>query len=260
MTYNLTIDQGNSAAKMALWQGDTMVASRIETSLTPEALAHFLAPYGGKVNQAIYCSVASRGTELMAMLSMFASHAQRLNAETPLPIVIEQYNRNSLGTDRVAAAAGAHALYPGEMLLVVDAGTAVTYDAVSPDGHFLGGNIAPGMNMRLEALHRFTARLPRIKVPREIPSGRLLGNDTASAMILGSVYGIVGAITYYKSQLSPDTRVVLTGGWASELSRLCLSDVSVEPDLVSIGLNRILATATAEAGDNHIQKTLCKEK
>ena len=59
-------------------------------------------------------------------------------------------------------------------------------------------------------------------------------------MILGSVFGIIGAITYYKSELSPDALVVMTGGWADELSRLCHFDVNVEPDLVSIGLNRIL--------------------
>ncbi len=240
MSYNLTIDQGNSAAKLALWDGMEMVASSIETALTPDALTHFLAPYGGRVNDALYCSVRARGTEVMAMLSSFATRALRLTSEMPLPIKIEYGTPGSLGADRIAAAAGAYSIYPGEMLLVVDAGTAVTYDAVSPEGHFLGGNIAPGMNMRLEALHRFTARLPRVTVPREIPADKLFGTDTPSAMILGSVYGILGAVTYYKSQLKPDPRVVMTGGWACQLQRLCRFEVSVEPDLVSIGLNRIL--------------------
>jgi len=240
MSYNLTIDQGNTAAKLALWEGVNMVASRIVTSLTCDVIGHFLAPFGGKVHSAIYCSVASRGTEVMAMLSTFATHAMRLRSDMHLPIVIDSYNTGSLGADRIAAAVGASGLYPGRMLLVVDAGTAVTYDAVGPDGHFLGGNIAPGMNMRLEALHRFTARLPRVTVPREIPQGDLFGHDTPSAMILGSVFGIIGAITYYKSELSSETLVVMTGGWANQLSRLCHFDVNVEPDLVSIGLNRIL--------------------
>lgn len=240
MPLYLTIDQGNSAAKLALWRDSEMADSRIVTSLTPDALAHFLAPHGSKVDGSIYCSVVTRGTEVMALLSAYSARVTRLSADIPLPIAIDYSHPASLGADRMAAAAGAAALYPGEMLLVVDAGTAVTYDAVSPDGHFLGGNIAPGMNMRLEALHRFTARLPRVKVPHEIPSDSMLGTDTASAMILGSVYGIIGALSYYKSRLSPDTRVVMTGGWASELARLCDFDITVEPDLVSIGLNRIL--------------------
>lgn len=240
MSLNLTIDQGNSAAKLALWDNDKMVASCIETSLTPDAVAHFLAPHCQKVDAAIYCSVASKGIAVMAMLSSFATHALRLTSDMDLPIVNDYSNPGSLGADRIAAAVGAATLFPDEMLLVVDAGTAVTYDAVSPDGHFLGGNIAPGMNMRLEALHRFTARLPRVTVPRELPTDKLLGTDTPSAMILGSVFGIVGAISYYQSQLSPAPHVVMTGGWANELSRLCRFSVSVEPDLVSIGLNRIL--------------------
>ena len=96
------------------------------------------------------------------------------------------------------------------------------------------------MSMRLEALHRFTARLPRVEVPRELPVGTFLGHDTASAMVMGAVYGIVGALSYYKSHLPSDTTVVMTGGWAQELSRLCDFDVMVEPHLVSKGLNRIL--------------------
>ena len=135
---------------------------------------------------------------------------------------------------------GARTVYPDTDLLVVDAGTAVTYDAVTADGRFIGGNIAPGMRMRLDALHRYTARLPQVEVPREIKYDRFLGYDTASAMILGAVYGIVGAISYYHAHLPKGTKVVMTGGWAKELSGLCDFDVAVDPNLVSKGLNRIL--------------------
>ena len=67
-----------------------------------------------------------------------------------------------------------------------------------------------------------------------------MGNDTPSAMILGAVYGIVGAISYYRHRMDPATQVVMTGGWAGELSKLCDFDVHVDPNLVSKGLNRIL--------------------
>ena len=216
-----------------------MLDSRIEASLTPDTIHHFLQQHGGKVDNAIYCSVVSRGAEVMATLSSVATRAMRLSSDMPLPVGINYGTPGTLGADRVAAAAGAITLFPGERLLVVDAGTAVTYDAVSAEGNFMGGNIAPGMNMRLEALHRFTARLPRVKVPRELPVDRLFGSDTASAMIMGSVIGIVGAISYYEDQFKP-SRVVMTGGWAGEISRLCKFPVFVEPQLVSIGLNRIL--------------------
>lgn len=240
MALNLTIDQGNTAAKLALWHGDDLVEARVEPHLSTDAVAHFLGDRVADVHSAIYCSVASRGTEIVAGISNIIRRVMRLQSDMPLPIAIDYGTPGSLGADRMAAAVGAWATYPGAPLLVVDAGTAVTYDAVTADGRFIGGNIAPGMSMRLEALHRFTARLPRVQVPRELPAGSCLGHDTASAMILGAVYGIVGAIAYYKAHLPADTKVVMTGGWAGELSRICEFDVTVDPNLVGRGLNRIL--------------------
>ena len=239
MSLNLTIDQGNTAAKLALWDGDRAVALRIEPHLDVDQVERFIRPHG-PLSSALYCSVASNGDELLKGIRRFVPKVWRLEPSTPVPIAIDYATPNTLGADRVAAAVGAWALHPGVPLLVVDAGTAVTYDAVSADGHFLGGNIAPGMSMRLEALHRFTARLPKVKVPRELKCRRIFGNDTPSAMILGAVYGIVGAISYYRSHLPEDTQVVMTGGWARELSKLCEFDVHVDPNLVSTGLNRIL--------------------
>ena len=239
MALYLTIDQGNTAAKLALWRGEKLEETHIVQSLVPASLAQFIANHPG-IDAAIYCSVASHGTEIMATLNKSLRRAIKLTGNTPLPINIEYGTMGSLGVDRIAAAVGAQASFPGTPLLVVDAGTAVTYDAVTADGRFIGGNIAPGMNMRLEALHRFTARLPRVKVPRELPTGLVFGNNTEAAMILGAIYGIVGAMSYYKSRLPENTKVVMTGGWAGELSRLCDFDINVDPHLVSKGLNRIL--------------------
>lgn len=239
MALYLTIDQGNSAAKLALWRGEQLEETHIVQHLAPNHLSQFLAAHPG-IDAAIYCSVASHGTEIMAILTNHVRKAIRLTGDTPLPIIIEYGTMGSLGVDRIAAAVGAQASFPGTPLLVVDAGTAVTYDAITADGRFIGGNIAPGMNMRLEALHRFTARLPRVQVPRELPSGRFLGHNTESAMILGAIYGIVGTMSYYKSRLPENTEVVMTGGWAKELSRLCDFEITVDPHLVSKGLNRIL--------------------
>lgn len=239
MALYLTIDQGNSAAKIALWNDGNLEEMHIAEHLTPDVIASFMRGRPS-ADAAIYCSVATRGTEIMATLDSYARHTMRLSSDIPLPIAIDYGTPGSLGADRIAAAVGAWATVPDSPLLVVDAGTAVTYDAVTVDGHFIGGNIAPGMNMRLESLHRFTARLPRVNVPHELPTGFFLGNDTASAMILGAVYGIVGALSYYKEHLPTDTKVVITGGWAGELSRICDFDVIVDPHLVSKGLNRIL--------------------
>lgn len=239
MAHYLTIDQGNSAAKMAVWHDSTMLETRIVPRLSAEAVVQFVSGYA-PVEAAIYCSVASRSAELMAGIANFIPKVMRLSSDMPLPLKIDYGTPGSLGADRIAAAVGASVTVPGKPLLVVDAGTAVTYDAVTADRRFAGGNIAPGMNMRLEALHRFTARLPRVEVPRTLPTGSFMGHDTQSAMVLGAVYGIVGALEYYMRHLPDDTVAVITGGWATELSRLCSFPVIVEPHLVSKGLNRIL--------------------
>ncbi|MDE6263872.1 MAG: type III pantothenate kinase [Paramuribaculum sp.] len=239
MALYLTIDQGNTAAKLAIWRDAELLDLLIEPQLTPEVVERFVASYG-RVKAAIYCSVASEGNNIVEGISHLADKVMRLTNTTPLPIVIDYKSPCTLGTDRIASAVGACTSFPGEKMLVVDAGTAVTYDVVSADGHFLGGNIAPGMRMRLDALHRFTRRLPQVEVPRELNYDTFVGYDTPSAMILGAIYGIVGAISYYHARLGKDTRVVMTGGWAVQLSGLCDFDVSVEPDLASKGLNRIL--------------------
>ena len=238
MALYLTIDQGNTAAKLAVWQDAELLDLLIEPMLTPAVVEQFVAPFG-RMKAAIYCSVASEGSNIVEGIGHIADRVMRLTNRTPVPIKIDYKSPCTLGTDRIAAAVGANTSYPGEKMLVVDAGTAVTYDVVDA-GHFLGGNIAPGMRMRLEALHRFTQRLPEVEVPRELNYDTFLGYDTPSAMILGAIYGIVGAISYYHERLGRDTRVVMTGGWARELSGLCDFEVSVEPDLASKGLNRIL--------------------
>lgn len=240
MAVNLTIDQGNSAAKLALWNNEQLVDLMIVDALTPGKLNTFILNNKMKVNAAIYCSVASRGQEVMQWLKNHTGKVMRLTNQTPVPLQIDYLTPQTLGADRLAACVGAWHLAPDTELLVVDAGTAVTYDHVSADGHFLGGNIAPGMSMRLEALHRFTARLPRVEVPRNLEGTSLFGQDTASAMISGAVFGIVGTISYYRSCLPETAKVVLTGGWAPELSQICQFPTIVDQNLVSRGLNRIL--------------------
>lgn len=240
MAINLTIDQGNSAAKLALWNNEQLIDMFIVDSLTPHELNSFLMRHKIPVDAAIYCSVASRGQEVIQWLKNHARKTIRFSSQTPVPLQIDYLTPQTLGADRIAACVGAWHICPDSDLLVVDAGTAVTYDHVSASGHFIGGNIAPGMSMRLEALHRFTARLPRVEVPRDLSDATLFGRDTASAMISGAIFGIVGALSYYRSQLSPQAKVVLTGGWAPELNKICQFPTVVDQNLVSRGLNRIL--------------------
>lgn len=241
MPLYLTIDRGNTEAKITLWDGTILVDSMICRDVTAAVLRDFID--GRDVVAAIYCTVARDSDRLPEALGEVVPRVLKLDHSMPLPIKIGYATPSTLGTDRIAAAAGAWCDRPGSPVLVVDAGTAVTYDYVGADGVFHGGNIAPGISMQLEALHRYTARLPRVPYP-EHPlrdfGERYMGWDTHSAITLGALYGIVGAIDYYRRRLGADTRVVLGGGCAHTVAPLCTFPAEVDEHLASKGLNRIL--------------------
>ena len=241
MSRNLTIDQGNTAAKVTVWDGDVAVDEAIYTSLTAADLLSLHKRHD--IGRAIYCSVVDNGDAINRLLTEMGIRCTILRSTTPVPIDLSHYgNVLSLGPDRVAAMVGARSLYPGRELLVIDLGTAVTYDRVSADGVFLGGNIAPGVGMRLKALNHFTARLPLVDSAGQCS---LTGLDTRHAMRGGAIYGVISEITYYREHGGGDSLVtVLAGGWAAEISRMLDFEVCVQRNLVSQGLNYILNNET----------------
>ena len=223
MSQYLTIDQGNTEAKIALWENTELVDTVIETRLTPASVDKFVDKR--RLDGAIYCSVVQNNGPVINKLSHIARCVYRLNTSTKLPIRINYDTPTTLGADRVAAAVGACSEHKGKDILVVDAGTAVTYDYVDANGVYQGGNIAPGITMELKALNSFTARLPLISFPENIP---------------GSVYSVVASISYYRSRLPEGTVVVLGGGCGHHLASLCDFEAHVDEHLASRGLNRIL--------------------
>lgn len=237
MGYNLVIDQGNSTAKVALFEGDTLVDYQRHEHLLPGHLEEIVGDR--HIDAAIYCSVTHHGEDIVVSLRTIADRVYELTSMLPLPVSIGYTTPTTLGRDRIAAVAGAQALYPGKSVLVVDAGTAITYDRLTADGEFAGGNIAPGLWMRAEALHSMTSRLPYVDVETggDVP---LWGTDTVNAIKAGVVRGAIGEITYYRSLLPDDAIVVLTGGDAPRLASLLECEAEVEPMLVCKGLNSIL--------------------
>lgn len=235
MGYNLTIDQGNSATKVALWRESNMVKSMRYDDLTVVDIKALANDY--ELDALILSSVKVVDTSILDVINNICRNVYILNHQTKLPIKIEYVSPETLGHDRIAAAVGANMISPGKTLLVVDYGTAVTYDIVTNDGRYIGGNIAPGLNMRIDALHYNTARLPQIVVDGDCP---LWGNNTDTAIRAGVIYGLVGELTYYRSKLPDDVVVVCTGGYAEIISGMVDFGVIVEPNLVNIGLNSII--------------------
>lgn len=239
MALNLTIDQGNSTAKLALWSQDGRL---VETSTRMRFVARDVAALSTpeEIDTAIYCTVSRRPPTMMRALERRARKVIEFTAETPIPLSIGYRTPASLGLDRLAAAVGAYSLEGGKghELLVVDLGTAITYDRVTASAQYIGGNIAPGIFMRLKALNHYTARLPLVDPRGANP--RVWGDDTRSALLSGAVRGVVAELEYYRHMTGRDTIVVLTGGDAETVAPLLSFKPVIEPNLVSTGLNKVI--------------------
>ena len=166
--------------------------------------------------------------------------AEVLSEKTPLPIINNYKTSLTLGKDRLAAVVGASVLYPGKDVLVFDAGTCLTIDFINSDKEYVGGRISPGIEMRYNALHTFTDKLPLIKSEKNT---LVIGNDTKTSIISGVQQGILAEvktiISEYKSK-NTDTVFVFTGGDSFYFEKELKNSIFANPNLVLIGLNEIL--------------------
>lgn len=232
---NLTIDRGNTTTKIVLWEGTEPISTSTLFNADNSTLLRAVGDL--RFDRAAICSVAGPIAGLDEMLGQRGVKLLTLSASTPLPIGNRYATPSTLGVDRIAAAVGGHTLYPGRELLVADIGTCVTYDRVDAAGNFIGGNIAPGIGMRLRAMYTFTKALPEIATAGETPTW---GTSTDTAMRTGSFYGVVSEVTYYHSLLPADGLTLLTGGWSERVAQALGFKAILCPLLVNRGLNRIL--------------------
>ena len=235
---NLIIDIGNTAAKVAVFDRGEPVALFRTSNRTLECLPEVCRSY--PVRQAVAASVIDLQPEAEARLAELPVSLLRPDGHTPLPVTVKYETPQTLGIDRIAAVVGAQTCAPGRDVLVVDAGTCITYELLDAQGCYWGGNISPGMQMRLKALHAFTGRLPFVEA-----EGRLLsmGCDTESAIRAGVVQGIKYEIEGYKRSLKhkyPQLLVFLTGGDSFSFDTNVKSIIFADKFLVLKGLNRIL--------------------
>jgi len=157
--------------------------------------------------------------------------------KTGVRIALE--NPREVGADRVVNAAAAHHLYGGP-LIVIDFGTATTLDAVSEDGDYLGGAIAPGIGISAEALFREAAKLPRVELVRP---PKAIGRSSVAAMQSGLIFGYVGLVegivARMQKELGGGAKVIATGGLADVIAREATVVDALEPDLTLIGLRLV---------------------
>lgn len=239
---NLTIDQGNSRTKVALFRANGTIARHfIYKFFTSAEVEELCSLY--PIEDSIISSVANIEPAVVNALSRHSRRCILFDHNTPIPIINDYATPATLGQDRLAAAVGATVLYPAQNVLIVDAGSAITYDLVTADGHYVGGNIAPGMKMRFVILHRMTKKLPVVEIEEQemLP---LFGRTTRDAIAAGVMRGVVFEVKGYMRDLSeqlPDFRTILTGGHASYIAHNLRADNAViDKNLVLEGLARIL--------------------
>ena len=236
---NLIVDVGNSSAKIALFDGDTLIE---QLCVSHEALPETIKGKSQDAGtcQAIISSVIPLDKAVESALSALPYPCLHMSAQLKMPFSIAYQTPETLGPDRLAAVAEAYAQHPGRNLLVIDAGTAITYDIVTADGTYQGGQISPGINMRLKALNHFTGKLPLVSKEGERVA---IGNTTETAIREGVLQGVDKEIEGYINEYTlkyPDLLVFLTGGDAFLLDNRVKNRTFADNLLVIKGLNRIL--------------------
>jgi type III pantothenate kinase len=235
---NLIIEQGNSNTKVAVYsQGENMFSS-VYKQFKDSDLMKISNRY--PLQKGIFSTVIKPDQALIFNLENMLERFIFLDEDIRLPLESRYQTPETLGRDRISVVVGANYLQPKTDLLVIDAGTAITYDLVEASGIYLGGNISPGMTTRFRALNMFTERLPLLRETEDVP---LLGTDTDSAIIAGVVNGIVYEMDGYIEALQKkysNLFVFLTGGHAFYFEKRLKNTIFAVPNLALIGLNRIL--------------------
>ena len=237
----ITLDQGNSSTKLVVYDATSREEISCATLIGATSLKLLSEQLDGcNVIAAIGCNVAHDRNLKELMETINSDKKIELTHLTPVPLKNGYGTPETLGADRLAAAVGAAAIHPGKDILVADMGSACTFDIVSAEGEFKGGNISPGPGMRLRALNRFTARLPLVSGHSDtlIPN---IGNNTEEALRCGALRGVVAELLYYSGN-GQTRQLVLSGGWAPKIAALLPNDItySLRPHLVNEGLNHIL--------------------
>ena len=235
---NLIIDIGNTVAKLAAFDGDELLEVVHDSNETLEHLPAFCRKY--PFRKAILATVIDLTADVQDRLKELPVPLLYLGADTPLPVENLYETPRTLGYDRMAAVVGANTLCPGRDLLVIDAGTCITYEFIDASGRYHGGNISPGLQMRFKALHQFTGRLPQVQAEgRLLPLGKDTDTAIRSGVLQGMEYEISGYIQTMKHKY-PELLVFLTGGNEFSFDTNLKNIIFADKFLVLKGLNRIL--------------------
>ena len=235
---NLIIDAGNTRVKAAVFEVNTLIEVVFfdENKFLSE-VKKILKKY--KIEHGILSSVSFISEKKIEKLQSLV-HLIVLSSSTKVPFINLYQTPKTLGVDRIALVSGAVKRFPNKNILVIDAGTCITFDFVNDKLEYFGGAISLGVEMRYKALHTFTSKLPFLE--KGYPSD-FIGKNTQESMNSGVVNGVIqeidGVINQYKNKFSNLT-VVLTGGDTNFLSKQLKSSIFAHQNFLLEGLNEIL--------------------
>lgn len=259
----LTIDAGNTNVVFALFDGDKLAEQwRISTNAKRTAdeygvwLTQVMMHHGinaKQVTAAIAASVVPQALFDLRQLAKRYFNVDLMVVGDPgikSGVEVKIDNPREVGADRLVNSLAAWRRYK-KALIVVDFGTATTFDVVNGKGEYVGGVIAPGVNLSLDALQRAAAKLPNIGIMRPT---KVIGTGTVSAMQSGIYYGYVGLVegivTRVCEEFGSTMMVIATGGLASLYSKACPVIEQVEPDLTVMGLKALYELNKASSGSS----------
>lgn len=233
----LTVDVGNTRIKAAVFEGSTVLENfSFDKSKLTEKIEKILEKFSN-CSDLVAASVGEIEKEsFLAFEKQLRVHF--FTHEDVFPFHNKYATPKTLGIDRMILAAGATLQFPKQNRLVIDAGTCITYDFIDENDNYLGGAISPGLRLRYESLHNFTARLPLLTL--EAPDN-YIGNSTAQAIhsgvVKGFVYEIDGFIDEYREQFS-NFIIILTGGDAEFLAKRLKNTIFANSNFLLESLNQ----------------------
>ncbi|KGL61893.1 type III pantothenate kinase [Polaribacter sp. Hel1_85] len=235
---NLIIDVGNTRVKAAVFEKDTLVELVFfDKRRILSEIKKIVKKYS--ISKGIMSNVASISDLKLKKLQKIVQ-IRSISSSTKVPFKNLYKTPKTLGVDRIALVAGAVSQFLNKNVLVIDAGTCITFDFVNSKGEYLGGAISPGIKMRFNSLNYFTANLPLLE-KEEVCN--FIGSSTKESMNSGIVNGVIqeidGIINQYKKKYY-DLTVVLTGGDTNFLSKQLKSSIFANQNFLLQGLNKIL--------------------
>ena len=233
------IDEGNSFVKIAAYKGDEWLFFAQKENLSDDFLAQCVQSCSDRKPAAIFISTRKKEAQKQEQLSHFFE-LMPLTHSTPVPVNNLYETPDTLGFDRLAAIVGASALFEKRNVLVIDAGTCITYDFIDAQKNYHGGGIMPGLEMKLHALHTFTGNLPLVTLDT---AKKLCGRNTEEAILAGTVnvtlLGLDALIAHFKEQFT-NLKTVICGGNTKILQDTLKNNTFAEQKLVLYGLKQIL--------------------